>query len=181
MTMTALILAGLALIVALVALAAAAELLNSLKELEDHVGYVDHPTSLTELTGRLFGRRPSEFGLPTAADVGRMVLFLTPKCLTCYKVASAFRGRVPEGLTVVVTGEGPKLYEWIEEVGLTPDKVVLDEGGGIATRASIDASPVGLVVQEHTVVHAYTVPSHRALEELLDEASRRTLKIVKGG
>lgn len=180
MTIT-LVLAVLGLLVALVALAGTAELLNSLKEVEEHIGYVDRPTSLTELTGRVVGQRPSEFGLPAKADLGRLVLFLTPKCLTCYKVAAAMRGQLPEGLTVVVTGEGPKVHEWVTEVGLSPETVVVDEGGVIATRASIDGSPIGLLIRDRAVVHAYSVPSHRALEELLNEASRKSLNIVKGG
>lgn len=170
MSIATVILATIASIVSLTALAACVELLESLRQLQERIGLDDSPRAI-DLPSAI-GEKASDFGLPKhGSSASYVVLFVSPVCETCYTIVSRFRGKVPQGVDLVVTATTPEIGRgFLAEFDLSDDAAFVDSDRSLVDELGISSTPSALVVEDDLITKCLTVPSHRALLDLVDQS-----------
>ncbi|MQA84601.1 MAG: hypothetical protein GEV03_08260 [Streptosporangiales bacterium] len=152
-------------------LGAQVEMFRGLEQVREQAGLIDRVTPVD--LGKVRGLAPSEVGLPATLDteISAVVLFLSDKCVVCRSIAASLDGTIPRGLWLVLEpGTAPRDAELSQELGFDPDDVIIDWGREITHRIGIEATPLGVVVENGRLSRAATIPSSRQLYEFLGAA-----------
>lgn len=118
--------------------------------------------------------RASSHGLPELIDSAdrHLVLVVSPMCARCAGMVSSLQGRVPEGLTVVVTASAPeRMRAWIRDHGLDTGDVVFDDEMSIVNSLGVSSSPTGVGFGGGEVLFIVGVGGPVALSDLLEQRS----------
>lgn len=179
MTVAALLVAGLALLFAIVLAAALVELHTEFQQVRNIAGIVD--TSVVVELPPNRSSVPSDHGLPTRLDDETvLLLFVTPRCATCHSLARAMGGRVPRGLVPVVTATTVDMaHEWMQEMGLPRDAVIVDEDQRVADSVGVQSSPTGVFVRAGRIEKAATVPSLDTLKSMMKEQTHEAQQLAR--
>lgn len=150
-----------------ISLLALADQYRTLELIRDHLGINDYPRPVDV---RRDAPPPSTAGLPNELDeIDHVVLlFVTTSCSTCKTVATSLRGKVVPTLRVVLSASTEAAArEWLRDVGLSAQQVILDGDNRVSGHYGISVAPAAIVLRRGRVVVAQTVPSFRQIEPLL--------------
>lgn len=108
-------------------------------------------------------------------DARAAVLVLSDHCLTCTALAEHLPDVLPRGLAIVLeSNSGADALRWLAARGrVLGPQVVYDDGGNIAEKLGLDASPAVVRLEGDQPVGASTIPSVQALETVLRWLNRR--------
>lgn len=132
--------------------------------------FADDQSLPIELSEGVRSSKPSVHGLPSELDQARshLVLFLSPTCVACRKIAESLAGNTPVGTTIVVTaGPDDRLVNWAEQYGL--DSAIIDSGYEIVGSLGLTSSPTVVGIGDGSISFATGISGMRALESLLEQ------------
>lgn len=145
------------------------EMYRDIRQLREAAGILDRPLNIDIKS--IEGTQPSEYGLPKTLDsaASALLLFLSERCLTCRILAKSLNDSLPSGLWVVAEARNRESADAFVRVTnlITHERVLLDVGGEIAGRMSLNISPVGFRIENGRFVSATTVPSTRYLYSIV--------------
>ena len=123
-----------------------------------------------ELSSEVEGTSASSHGLPDRPDdTGKhLVLVVSPMCARCAAIAGSLDGKLPDGLTVVVTASAPeRMRAWAAEHGMKEADLVFDDDMSIVSSLQVSSSPTAVGFGDGKVQFAAGVGGPAALDELL--------------
>lgn len=157
--------------------AALIELFRDLRQVREQARLLDASTPIA-LTVEGTLKSASEHGLPEQLELSESgaVLILNDKCATCSALFSEISAHPPPGLFIYLAVPTPELgHAWVESHRATESdlEIGLDVGDAISGSLGIHVSPALVLFERGLPVSAHTVPSGRALKELLSSAAAR--------
>ncbi|MCB1037332.1 MAG: hypothetical protein KDD47_26110 [Acidobacteria bacterium] len=169
MTTIALVLAAVSALIALICFAALIEMYKSLDEIQKYVEYDDAPKALPETTRAILGRSSGELGLPRRLEgTSFVMLLLSPKCLTCGRLAQRMAPEVPSDVALVVTASDEEnAIGWLGSVGIDPEDAILDTDLEIANAFELYTTPAVVRFHNGRALGAWSIASYRALKTVL--------------
>lgn len=121
-----------------------------------------------DLPNGVLGSEIALHGLDISGVGAALLLFLSPKCLTCRTLTAHLRSGVPVGVQIVLTaGSRPMLWDWAHDSGLDTNTCIFDDDYQIVNSLGIEGTPVVIGLLDGRVAFAYGVPSAEALDELV--------------
>jgi len=123
-----------------------------------------------DLSEGVLRSKPSAHGLPSELDQARshLVLFLSPTCVACRKIAESLAGNTPVGTTIVVTaGPDDRLVNWAVQHGL--HTAIIDSGYEIVSSLGLTSSPTVIGIADGSISFGTGISGMRALESLLEQ------------
>ena len=126
-----------------------------------------------ELSSEVADTTASSHGLPDRLDEPdkHLVLVVSPMCARCGAIAGSFDGKMPDGLTVVVTASAPaRMRAWATEHGLKEADLVFDDDMSIVNSLQLSSSPTAVGFGDGKVQFAAGVGGPAAVHELLRQS-----------
>lgn len=163
-----------------VLLGALVEMYGQLDQVRRHLDMFDSPTPLD--LGPSQDRQPSAVGLPAQLDQAdhEVVVFLSNKCQTCFQIAERLRGGVlPPSTWLVVVPVSGTASEFVEQFGLTGDRIVLDQDERIVNSLGLEVTPSALTIENGRITRAQTIPTARQLYAVVPSSSPRIVLTPK--
>lgn len=158
-------------VVLLVVVLALVDQYRTLELIREDLGLNDRPEPIQVVDP---APAPSQLTLPAAWDEREhlVMLFLSTTRTTCTSIARRLNGRIPPTLQVIleVTGHNAP-EEWLEDVGLRGQGVIVDVDAAIADGLHLSVTPAAVIYQAGVLRMAQTIPSFRQLEPLLAPSS----------
>jgi hypothetical protein len=168
-------------VVQVICLLALVDQYHGLLQIREALGLVDTPQELAIDGAEQL--KPSTVGLPSQLDNEEVavVVLLSTKCGTCRSIGRGFQGRVSSPAWAVIAAESRERgEEWLADVGLSGERLVMDVGGTVAERLKLKTFPSAVIFTRGSVESARTLPSYRQLSRLLgagvDEYSKAKLR-----
>ena len=118
------------------------------------------------------GTTASSHGLPDRIDDTdkHLVLVVSPMCTRCGEIAASLGGKIPEGLTMVVTASAPaRMRAWSEDHSLIEADLIFDDDMSIVNSLQISSSPTAVGFGGGKVLFAAGVGGAVAVDELLKQ------------